>query len=432
MRRIYLESFVGLIILFMASLWGYEFLVYEINTDYDYLLQEHEGQAFHDLIYPIYKEHGLEYTQQQLEQFATSSHRLLVPHTLEELPTDIKKAFESDTSVNVAYDEERDIWFRLDASTPIFKMSDNPNSPVVKAANFDDNIVWLFFLAGFALYCILLIWFLSRRIRELERVTVEFASGNFKARASTSSAKSVGTLNKSFNTMADKVSRLITSNKMLTNAVAHELRTPIFRLQWQADLLSDSTLTEQQKKYVYSIVEDIDEMEEMVEELLYYAKMKRPDTALQTQEEVVLFNLVKELRQRWQKETTLGISLQEVNSENVLAFADPKLLKRALDNLLRNAMRYADKQILVEIKHDQHRCFINVHDDGIGIEEKHWPHLFEPFYSADESRNKKTSGFGLGLAIVRQIMELQRGEVSICHSPLGGACFTLSLKKSDS
>ncbi|MDF5617734.1 two-component sensor histidine kinase, partial [Vibrio parahaemolyticus] len=148
MRRIYLESFVGLIILFMASLWGYEFLVYEINTDYDYLLQEHEGQAFHDLIYPIYKEHGLEYTQQQLEQFATSSHRLLVPHTLEELPTDIKKAFESDTSVNVAYDEERDIWFRLDASTPIFKMSDNPNSPVVKAANFDDNIVWLFFLAG--------------------------------------------------------------------------------------------------------------------------------------------------------------------------------------------------------------------------------------------------------------------------------------------
>ncbi|MCV5803326.1 hypothetical protein OFN34_31485, partial [Escherichia coli] len=87
-----------------------------------------------------------------------------------------------------------------------------------------------------------------------------------------------------------------------------------------------------------------------------------PDTALQTQEEVVLFNLVKELRQRWQKETTLAISLQEVNSENVLAFADPKLLKRALDNLLRNAMRYADKQILVEIKHDQHRCFINVHD----------------------------------------------------------------------
>lgn len=431
MRRIYLESFVGLIILFMVSLWGYEFLVYEINTDYDYLLQEQEGQAFHDLIYPIYEEHGLGYTQQQLEQFATSSHRLLIPHTLEELPEDIRKAFESDTSVNVAYDEERDIWFRLDADTPIFKMIDDPDSSVIQAINFDDNIVWLFFLAGFALYCILLIWFLSRRIRELERVTVEFASGNFKARASTSSAKSVGTLNKSFNTMADKVSRLITSNKMLTNAVAHELRTPIFRLQWQADLLSDSTLTEQQKKHVRSIVEDIDEMEDMVEELLYYAKMERPDTALQT-ENVALAKLVSELKQRWQKETKLSISLNETNSENARAFADPKLLKRALDNLLRNAMRYANTQIMVEIKSDQQSCLIHVHDDGIGIEEQHWPHLFEAFYSADESRNKNTSGFGLGLAIVRQIMELQHGEVSISHSPLGGACFTLRLPKSDS
>ncbi|MGU3846607.1 two-component sensor histidine kinase, partial [Vibrio diabolicus] len=95
---------------------------------------------FHDLIYPIYEEHGLEYTQQQLEQFATSSHRLLIPHTLEELPEDIRKAFESDTSVNVTYDEERDIWFRLDADTPIFKMIDDPDSSVIQAINFDDNI----------------------------------------------------------------------------------------------------------------------------------------------------------------------------------------------------------------------------------------------------------------------------------------------------
>ncbi|MDW1632236.1 histidine kinase dimerization/phospho-acceptor domain-containing protein, partial [Vibrio sp. Y176] len=181
------------------------------------------------------------------------------------------------------FDDERDFWFRFDESTPFFKISDNPNSPIIQAVNFDDNMVWIFFIAGFALYCVLLIWFLSRRIRELERVTVEFASGNFKARASTASAKSVGTLNKSFNNMADKVSRLITSNKMLTNAVAHELRTPIFRLQWQADLLADSSLNEQQTKYVNSIVEDIDEMEEMVEELLYYAKMERPETELRTE-----------------------------------------------------------------------------------------------------------------------------------------------------
>ncbi|HIF5617183.1 two-component sensor histidine kinase [Vibrio parahaemolyticus] len=428
MRRIYLESFLGLIILFLASLKGYELIVYELNTDYDYLLQEHSSQAFYDLLSPIYEEKGLEYTKSELEKFATASHRLLQPHTMDELPPEVKEVFDEDPTANIAFDDERDFWFRFDESTPFFKISDNPNSPIIQAVNFDDNMVWIFFIAGFALYCVLLIWFLSRRIRELERVTVEFASGNFKARASTASAKSVGTLNKSFNNMADKVSRLITSNKMLTNAVAHELRTPIFRLQWQADLLADSSLNEQQTKYVNSIVEDIDEMEEMVEELLYYAKMERPETELRT-ESLELNSLLFDLKDKWQQETTLPITIKDTDCKEAPIKTDPKLLKRALDNLLRNAMRYADSQIMLEVTEDEEHCMISIHDDGNGIDEKDWPHLFEAFYSADKSRNKSTSGFGLGLAIVRQIMELQRGDVSISHSPLGGACFTVSLPK---
>ncbi|HFD4651501.1 TPA: ATP-binding protein [Vibrio parahaemolyticus] len=428
MRRIYLESFLGLIILFLASLKGYELIVYELNTDYDYLLQEHSSQAFYDLLSPIYEEKGLEYTKSELEKFATASHRLLQPHTMDELPPEVKEVFDEDPTANIAFDDERDFWFRFDESTPFFKISDNPNSPIIQAVNFDDNMVWIFFIAGFALYCVLLIWFLSRRIRELERVTVEFASGNFKARASTASAKSVGTLNKSFNNMADKVSRLITSNKMLTNAVAHELRTPIFRLQWQADLLADSSLNEQQTKYVNSIVEDIDEMEEMVEELLYYAKMERPETELRT-ESLELNSLLLDLKGKWQQETPLPITVKDTDCKEAQIKTDPKLLKRALDNLLRNAMRYADSQIMLEVTEDEEHCMISIHDDGNGIDEKDWPHLFEAFYSADKSRNKSTSGFGLGLAIVRQIMELQRGDVSISHSPLGGACFTVSLPK---
>ncbi len=428
MRRIYLESFLGLIILFLASLKGYELIVYELNTDYDYLLQEHSSQAFYDLLSPIYEEKGLEYTKSELEKFATASHRLLQPHTMNELPPEVKEVFDEDPTANIAFDDERDFWFRFDESTPFFKISDNPNSPIIQAVNFDDNMVWIFFIAGFALYCVLLIWFLSRRIRELERVTVEFASGNFKARASTASAKSVGTLNKSFNNMADKVSRLITSNKMLTNAVAHELRTPIFRLQWQADLLADSSLNEQQTKYVNSIVEDIDEMEEMVEELLYYAKMERPETELRT-ESLELNSLLSDLKDKWQQETPLPITVKDTDCKEAQIKTDPKLLKRALDNLLRNAMRYADSQIMLEVTEDEEHCMISIHDDGNGIDEKDWPHLFEAFYSADKSRNKSTSGFGLGLAIVRQIMELQRGDVSISHSPLGGACFTVSLPK---
>ncbi|UMM05748.1 ATP-binding protein [Vibrio campbellii] len=428
MKRIYLESFLGLIILFVASLVGYEVIVYQLNTDYDYLLEEHEAQAFHELIYPIYQEKGEEYTIQQLEKFATSSHMLLIAEEMKSVPSQIQQVFDEDPSINTAFDEERDLWFRFEPGSPTFKLSQNPNSPIIQAINFDDNIVWLFFLAGFALYCVLLIWFLSRRVRELEKVTIAFASGDFNARADTSSRKSVGTLNKSFNHMADKVSRLITTNRMLTNAVAHELRTPIFRLQWQADLLADASLNQQQQKYVDSIVEDIDEMESMVEELLYYAKMERPNTEIQTSS-VALSSFTQSLLPKWQRDTQLSVLIDDSSSPMTTIEADPQLLKRALDNLLRNAMRYAQNQIVLEIVETPEKSCIRIHDDGCGVEEKDWPHLFDAFYSADKSRNKSTSGFGLGLAIVKQIVELQKGEVYISHSPYGGACFTICFPK---
>ena len=428
MKRIYLESFLGLIILFVASLVGYEVIVYKLNTDYDYLLEEHEAQAFHELIYPIYQEKGEEYTIQQLEKFATSSHMLLIAEEMKSVPSQIQQVFDEDPSINTAFDEERDLWFRFEPGSPTFKLSQNPNSPIIQAINFDDNIVWLFFLAGFALYCVLLIWFLSRRVRELEKVTIAFASGDFNARADTSSSKSVGTLNKSFNHMADKVSRLITTNRMLTNAVAHELRTPIFRLQWQADLLADASLNQQQQKYVDSIVEDIDEMESMVEELLYYAKMERPNAEIQTSS-VALSSFTQSLLPKWQRDTQLSVLIDDSSSPMTTIEADPQLLKRALDNLLRNAMRYAQNQIVLEIVESPDKSCIRIHDDGCGVEEKDWPHLFDAFYSADKSRNKSTSGFGLGLAIVKQIVELQKGEVSISHSPYGGACFTIYFPK---
>ncbi|EDP60529.1 ATP-binding protein [Vibrio sp. AND4] len=428
MRRIYLESFLGLIILFAASLFGYEVIVYQLNTDYDYLLEEHEAQAFQELIYPIYQEKGKEYTIKQLEKFATSSHMLLIVEEIKKVPQIIQQVFDEDPFVNTAFDEERNLWFRFDPSSPTFKLSQNPNSPIIQAINFDDNIVWLFFLAGFALYCVLLIWFLSRRVRELEKVTFTFASGDFNARANTSSAKSVGTLNKSFNHMADKVSRLITTNRMLTNAVAHELRTPIFRLQWQADLLASNSLSEQQQKYVKGIVEDIDEMESMVEELLYYAKMERPNVEIETSS-VALSIFTQSLLSGWQRDTPLSIKITDTSSPKTTIDVDPQLLRRALDNLMRNAMRYAKTQIVLELVETSEKLFICIHDDGCGVEEKHWPHLYDAFYSADQSRNKSISGCGLGLAIVKQIIELQKGEVSVSHSPYGGACFTINFPK---
>lgn len=425
MRRIYLESFIGLILLFFLSLVGYEIVIYQLNTDYDYILQEYQAEAYIDMVNIISDEQGKETAVQAVQNYADKTRQLLSIIPLGEEPEVVRQGLTHQLDKQVFFDDDRVPWFTINNSDDIYKIDIDANAPLIKKIDFDDNIVWLFFLFGFALYCVLLMWFISRRVRALEKVTLAFANGDFTARASLKGSKKVGTLNQSFNHMADKISALITSNRALTNAVAHELRTPIFKVQWQAEILSETPLNADQLAGVTSIIEDTEEMEGLVDELLYYARLERPEIDL-TMEMIQVNQWLSEQVLRWNKETTLNISL-DVNNTEVAIEVDVHLFKRALDNLVRNAYRFANESVLIEVTSDEQDLIISVHDDGLGIEEKHWPHLFDAFYSADPSRNKKQSGHGLGLAIVKQIADKHHAIVSVEHSPYGGACFRFSI-----
>lgn len=105
--------------------------------------------------------------------------------------------------------------------------------------------------------------------------------------------------------MADKIRDLINSNKSLTNAVAHELRTPIFRIQWQAELLSDLAPTQQQSKAIARILADTEEMEDMVDELLYYARLERGFELLR--QPIDANEWLSERCSIWEKETKLDL-----------------------------------------------------------------------------------------------------------------------------
>ena len=106
---------------------------------------------------------------------------------------------------------------------------------------------------------------------------------------------------------------------------------------------------------------------------------------------------------------------------------DPRLTARALQNLLRNAMRYCDHRIQVGVNVTPQGCELWVDDDGIGIAEADRERVFEPFYRLDRSRDRATGGFGLGLAISRRALEAQGGTLKLEQSPLGGARFRLWL-----
>ena len=109
---------------------------------------------------------------------------------------------------------------------------------------------------------------------------------------------------------------------------------------------------------------------------------------------------------------------------------DPRLTARAVQNLIRNAMRYCDRHLLLTLDHSAlGHCLLSVEDDGIGIPEHEREQIFQPFYRLDRSRDRATGGFGLGLAISRRVIESQGGQLSVGQSKLGGARFCIVLPK---
>nr|WP_246847850.1 ATP-binding protein [Vibrio crassostreae] len=296
-----------------------------------------------------------------------------------------------------------------------------------KQIKFENRLIWVFAITGFAFSGLFLVWRIKRRLNNLEMATVAFSHGELLERASEKNSIKLGTLNRSFNVMADKIRDLINSNKSLTNAVAHELRTPIFRIQWQAELLSDLTPTPQQSKAIARILADTEEMEDMVDELLYYARLERGGFELLKQP-IDANEWLNERFSIWEKETTLDL-IKVPLKVPASFYVDLKLFNRAVDNIVRNAFKFADTKIVIELWYTDNEFVIEVHDDGKGVETEHWPYLFDPFYSANAARNKGKTGHGLGLAIVKQVCDRHHAHVTVGESYMDGACFALSFPR---
>ncbi|MFA0038398.1 ATP-binding protein [Vibrio sp. 10N.261.52.A1] len=426
MRRIYLESLIGLLVCFMAGIIAYEISVYQLNTDYEYVLQDYEAAAHQQLIENIVNNQGLEAAHQAINQFVeTTRNKLVILSPQDEIPDPVSQFFIAHPDTFIFHDDERDLWFRLASSDNTYHYLPNSEAFVRQKIELEDDLIWLFFLGSFILYGLCHVLIIFRRVKKLESATLSFAEGDLSSRAETSSGIAIGSLNKSFNLMADRIHRLIESNRSLTNAVAHELRTPIFRIQWQAEMLKDTPLSEEQEKTIESIVEDTEEMEKMVDELLYYAKLD--STELESlQQPLEIKDFLEHATTRWSKETALSIDLYLPEHEQSIV-ADETLLNRALDNLVRNAMKFARTQISIEVTKHQEQLQIAVHDDGDGVAEEHRAHLFDPFYVGDKARNKAKSGHGLGLSIVHKICAQHHATVQIAQSPsLKGAVFIIT------
>ncbi|HOY24722.1 MAG TPA: ATP-binding protein, partial [Cellvibrio sp.] len=227
-----------------------------------------------------------------------------------------------------------------------------------------------------------------------------------------------------FNAMATRLDELMRSQKEMTLAVSHELRTPLARMKFALAITEEQRLPAGLQRQLSSINRDILEMESLINSLLAYAAFDQQSQQL-NQREGHIQSLVQDIIARLANhhEHTIQINVFDNTHGNVMR-CEWSLMQTAIQNLIHNALGYANTTISVSLNITATDFIIEVEDDGPGVPADKQGRIFESFvriYSELPNR----SGFGLGLALVKRIMSWHFGGATCGSSDLGGAKFSL-------
>lgn len=253
----------------------------------------------------------------------------------------------------------------------------------------------------------------------LESAAQRFGDGHLTERIHFDSMSSFERLGVAFNQMADNINALIASKKQLIDGIAHELRTPLVRLRYRLEMSENLTEAES-----LALNRDIGQLEALIEELLTYARLDRPQTELSLTTPDLPGWIAAHVEDVQSVNPQRQVVIGEITHGDFGAL-DMRLMERVLDNLINNAMRYSQSKIQVSLTLNGSQACLRVEDDGPGIAESERERVFEPFVRLDPSRDRATGGCGLGLAIVHSIAVAMGGHASCENSSLGGASFSL-------
>ena len=267
---------------------------------------------------------------------------------------------------------------------------------------------------------------LQRRLKQLDRAVSQLGSGDLGAYANIEGNDAIGQVAATFNGMTAHIRRLIESQREMTRAVSHELRTPVARLRFGLEMLADIESAEMRREKLNALDHDIEQLDQLIDEILTYARLEQGTPNIEFKP-VLLCELCEQLRDELAPicgETHISV---DCDSPLLEVEAEERYLHRVLQNLVTNALRYARSRIVMCVEDQENRVVIHVDDDGPGIPEHERERVFKPFARLDKSRHRASGGYGLGLSIVKRIVDWHGGDIRVDASPLGGARFTVIL-----
>lgn len=269
--------------------------------------------------------------------------------------------------------------------------------------------LWIFLVIG--LLCYLLAVQLASPLSALRRAVEQFGQGNFEARAATNRKDEIGELAVAFNRMADQIQTLLNAERRLLQDVSHELRSPLARMGFAVELARTS---DDQAGSLNRIHKEVHRLTSLVNELLQLTRAEG-DSQAKNLEELPLHDLLRNLVDDCVLEAdarTCELKLEI--QQQILSKGDPELLRRAIENVLRNAILHSEVGSTVAVKLDRigEVARITIADHGGGVPPESLNSIFDPFFRVETDRNRSSGGVGLGLSIAKRAIELHQGKLS--------------------
>ena len=280
------------------------------------------------------------------------------------------------------------------------------------------------FYLGILLVVLIWLYPLIKQLRHLRQTTKAFGEGHLQQRINVNSTSYIASIENEFNHMAERIETLVSDNKLLSDAVAHDLRTPLARLRFGIEILQETEKPETREKYQRHLCRDIDEMERLVNVLLSYARIEQAMMAVEQQS----INL-NELISQCVGAVIDGNKIINWHAQgDVMVNGDANYLSMLINNLLGNAQQYANNEITLRVEKRDSKLQFIISDDGPGIAKEKRDELLKPFMRGEQFHEKP--GYGMGLAIVSRIAQLHHATFTITDSAeLGGAEFCLSFNE---
>ncbi|MEK3767925.1 HAMP domain-containing sensor histidine kinase [Paenibacillus sp. FSL R5-0887] len=265
---------------------------------------------------------------------------------------------------------------------------------------------------------------LSRPLIKMQKATRKIAAGELETRLSIRSNDEIGFLAEAINDLAVDLQRYRDTRQEFLANISHELRTPITYLEGYTKVIKDGLYETEGERDLYLdiIHQEAHRLQHLVDDLFELAKMEEGKVTL-TQEWIDLSQLTEQAVRRVElkaKEKGLQLKLQ-LSGDAYMIRGDQKRMEQIIMNLLENAIRYTDEgEIIVHVEFTADAATLIVEDTGIGIPEEELPYIFERFYRVEKSRSRQYGGSGLGLSIVKKLVELHGGKIRMMSQPGAG------------